>query len=143
MGAPHPDDRGTEPPKSHRWLLILILVIVAGVIAIAVWRSAVSPRGEAIDHIVNNMIPADLKPLGIVILTNFKEFRDNSTRWSAAYFSCVLFSAVFSAFAGFVLKVKAFSTASVAKEDLAALLATLAALLITLSTAGDFQRKWQ
>jgi hypothetical protein len=144
--------KSVKANKRARSILIVSLILVVGIIAVVLWRSGATPRGEAIAKIVGDdknpdknpgLLSNEQKPLGSIILANYEEYRDNTIRWSAAYFSCLFLSAAFSALAGFVLKIKAFSTASVLKEDLAALLAMLAALLITLSTVGDFQRKWQ
>ena len=133
--------------KRSRLILIVSLVLITGLVSIIVWRSMKTPRGEAVTMIIEGkdakkMLPEELTPLGDLIIVNYKEYRNNTIRWSAAYFSCLFLSAAFSALAGFVLKLKSFSSFSVLKEDLAALLAMLAALLITLSTVGDFQRKW-
>ena len=149
---PESDGESTKAQKRFRSILIISLILIVGVVAIVVWRSVETSRGEGIARIVGDdknpdkhpgLLSNEQRPLGSIILANYDEYRDNTIRWSAAYFSCLFLSAVFSASAGFVLKMKAFSNASVLKEDLAALLAMLAALLITLSTVGDFQRKWQ
>jgi len=141
------DDKNNQKRKQSFLIVIAILIVLAGIISIIVWRSIQAPRGEAVTMIIEgmdgqDMLPKELKPLGGIILTNYREYRNNTIRWSAAYFSCLFLSAAFSALAGFVLKVKSFSNSGILKEDLAALLAMLAALLITLSTVGDFQRKW-
>lgn len=147
--ATAPEVKDNSKPRSlSRAILIVALILLVGVVAIVIWRAVETPRGEAIAKIVGEgqdkgMLPDDEKQLGLVVKTNYEEYQRNTMNWSVAYFSCLLLSAVFSAFAGFVLKIKAFNTAGVLKEDLAALLATTAALLITLSTVGDFQRRWQ
>lgn len=150
LNTPESKAGNRKPQTPSRLILIVSLIIILGVVAIVVWRSVATPRGDAIAKIIGTagddknpgILPNEQKPLGIIIWANYDEYRDNTMRWSAAYFSCLFLSAVFSATAGFVLKIKAFNGASVWKEDLAALLAMLAALLITLSTVGDFQRKW-
>lgn len=129
-----------------RLILIVSIMFVLGIVAIVVWRAAVTPRGEAIARIVSaekdGILPPGQKTLGTIIFASYEEYRGNTFRWSAAYYACLFLSAAFSALAGFVIKMRAFSNAAVVKEDLAAFLAMLAALLITLSTVGDFQRKW-
>lgn len=130
------------PLPPNRLVVTLFLVAVIAVAGIVAWRAYSAPRGIAVDAIVTSVKADNLKTLGEAVRTNYSEYRDNSMRWSIIFFSCTMLSAVFSAFAGFVLKIKAFSDAQNTKEDMAALLAMLAALLITVSTAGDFQRKW-
>src|ERR1044071_5380690 len=137
--APESKEEISKPPTRSRLILIVSLILVLGIVAIVVWRSEATPRGEALIKIVGDeknlgILPNEQKPLGSIIRANYEEYRENTMRWSAAYYACLFLSAVFSASAGFVLKIKAFSNASVLKEDLAALLAMLAALLITLST---------
>jgi len=130
-------------PRLQRWTIFLVLAVI--VTALGYWcykQYDSASRSEAVREIVKNAKP-DVQELASVVQKNYEEYREYSTRWSVVVFSCILLSAAFSAFAGFVLKLKAFSNASVVKEDLAALLAMLAALLITMSAAGDFQRKWQ
>jgi hypothetical protein len=139
------DDKNNQKNKRSFLIVIALLILITGIII--VWRSIETPRGEAVTMIIEgsdgqDILPKELKPLGDIILTNYREYRNNTIRWSAAYFSCLFLSAAFSALAGFILKVKSFSNSGALKEDLAALLAMLAALLITLSTVGDFQRKW-
>jgi hypothetical protein len=130
-------------PRLLRWTIFLILALIVTVLGYWCYKQYDSAsRSEAVREIVKNVKP-DVKELAIVVEKNYDEYRQYSTRWSVVVFSCILLSAAFSAFAGFVLKLKAFSNASAVKEDLAALLAMLAALLITMSAAGDFQRKWQ
>jgi len=149
LSAAESDNCDTIKKRPHfRSLSIMAFIVIVGVVSIVLWRVNKAPRGVAITKIVGTehkpgMIPKTLKPLGDLILANFKEYRGNTVKWSGVYYSCLFLSAVFSAFAGFVLKVGSFPNASVLKEDLAALLAMLAALLITLSTVGDFQSKWQ
>ena len=98
-------------------------------------------RGEAL-KLVPKALPEDLREIGDLVLINYREYRLNAKSWSFTYFSCVFGSAVFSAMAGVVLKLTSF-TCTDAKNDLAATLAAIGALLVTLSTAGDFQRKWR
>ncbi len=85
----------------------------------------------------------ETKQLGTVIIKSYREFRGNTVRWSAAYFGCLFGSAFLSAMAALFLKLEVLVSRPKLKNDLAASLATVAALLITLSTTGDFHRKWQ
>lgn len=98
-------------------------------------------RGMALKKLPD-VLPADFKSLGTLVLASYEEYRANAVRWSAAYFGCVFGSATFSAAAGVLLKLEVLARWPNARSDLAALLAAMAALLVTLSTTGDFQRKW-
>jgi hypothetical protein len=64
-----------------------------------------------------------------------KRFRKGSAAWALTYHLSLFGAAVLSASAALVIKTSDL-------DDLAAVLATLAALLTTLSSVGDFQRKW-
>jgi hypothetical protein len=129
--------------KWQRITIALLLAAAVTAILFGLRESQSLPRGATVGKIAAMQSGVEQKQIAEVILTNYEEYRGNTVRWSAIYFTCLFLSAAFSAFAGFVLKVKIFAKLGVAKEDLAALLAMLAALLVTLSTAGDFQRKWQ
>ena len=85
----------------------------------------------------------ETKQLGTIIIKSYREFRGNTMRWSAAYFGCLFGSAFLSAMAALFLKLEVLVSRPKLRNDLAASLATVAALLVTLSTTGDFHRKWQ
>ena len=85
----------------------------------------------------------DTKPLGMIVVKTYREYRGNTIKWSAAYFGCLFGSALLSAMAGLLLKLEVLGSHPKVRNDLAAAMATSAALLVTLSTTGDFQRKWQ
>ena len=78
-----------------------------------------------------------------IIVANYHETRSNASRWSGIYWGFTFFAAIFSALAALVLKVETIIHNEGAKKDIAALLSVAAALLVTISTSGDFQRKWQ
>jgi hypothetical protein len=79
----------------------------------------------------------------MIVVKTYREYRGNTIKWSAAYFGCLFGSAFLSAMAGLLLKLELLGSYPKARNDLAAAMATVAALLVTLSTTGDFQRKWQ
>lgn len=56
---------------------------------------------------------------------------------------CTFVAALFSALAGLVLKLESIPIEDKPRKDVSATLAVTAAILITISTSGDFQRKWQ
>ena len=128
---------------------VLTLVAVLGtVLLLAVWLMTAHlardqpNRGVAMDDLMA-LYPEPAKPLGIIVVKTYREYRGNSIRWSAAYFGCLFGSALLSAMAGLLLKLEVLGSHPKIRNDLAAAFATSAALLVTLSTTGDFQRKWQ
>jgi hypothetical protein len=124
--------------------MVLALILV-GVLLLALVVSRfhdAQPRGAAMEDLPK-LFPTESKELGQVVIKTYREYRGNAVRWSAAYFGCVFGSALFSALAGLLLKLEVLGSRPRLRNDLAASLAVLAALLVTLSTTGDFQRKWQ
>jgi hypothetical protein len=77
------------------------------------------------------------------IRTNYLEIRGNASRWSGIYWGCTFAAALFSALAGLILKLESLPIEEKPRKDISATLAVTAAILITISTSGDFQRKWQ
>jgi len=98
-------------------------------------------RGVALAEI-SKLLPPETKELGTLIINNYREYRSNTVRWSALYFGCLFGSAFLSAMAALFLKLEILNEQPKLRNDISASLATLAALLITLSSIGDFQRKW-
>jgi hypothetical protein len=136
-------------PQTRKWLkpvlITLLIVIVVGPIGYYAFRA---PRGQDVDTITgfdqkSGLLPPIQHDIGIVLATNYHEYRTNSMWWSLAYYGCLFLSAFLSAMAAFVLKLECFPKRPDVKKDLAALCATVAAVLITLSTVGNFQKKWE
>ena len=132
--------------KGLIWVIVIIVVVGAVIYAAKYARSV--PRGEDVDVITGvnghpGLLPASQKDIGVVLATNYHEFRDNSSNWSGLYYGCLFLSAFLSAMAALVLKWESFPNKPQWKKDLAALCATIATILITLSTVGNFQQKWQ
>jgi type VI protein secretion system component VasK len=131
--------------KRRIWSFLFI--ILAALIVFLFFRLLARPdlkndRGAALQTL-SDMVPPDLKDLSALVVANYREYRANSVRWSAAYFGCIFGSALLSALAGVLLKWEGLARRPALKNDLAASFAAIAALLITLSTLGDFQRKWE
>lgn len=122
-------------------LAITVAALVAVAMVLTDFTGAQS-RGTALEDLPQ-LFPPDNKALGQVVIKIYHEYRANAVRWSAAYFGSLFGSACLSALAGLVLKIELLQTWPRARNDVAAFAAMLAALLITLSTTGDFQRKWQ
>lgn len=102
-------------------------------------------QGDAVLRALHERIATstgDQKLLGTAILDNFIETRKIASNWSGLYWGFAWVSAALSALAGVILKFESFANEK-AKKDLAALFAVAAAILITVSTGGEFQRKWQ
>lgn len=130
---------------SMRVLSAVLILTIAGVAAgLAITYSAKQQpdRGVAVEDIAELFRP-ETKPLGIIVLKTYREFRGNTIRWSAAYFGCLFGAAFLSAVSALILKLELLCDRPKLRSDLAASLAIFAALLVTLSTTGDFQRKWQ
>ena len=131
---------------------LLILVAVGAVIALAggAWwcfeHRDSWQRSEALGDAMQSVIDGpqqDQSLVARIILTNYHETRSNAARWSGIYWGFTFFAAIFSALAALVLKVESFLRNEGAKKDIAAMLSVAAALFVTVSTSGDFQRKWQ
>jgi hypothetical protein len=129
---------------------VLIGILILGVlIAAGGWllqdRDA-WPRGEALGEALRPIVEGknpDQAMVARVIWDNYLETRANAARWSGVYWGLTFAAAVLSALAALVLKLESFVKSEGTKKDLAALLSVAAALMITISTSGDFQRKWQ
>jgi hypothetical protein len=121
---------------------LVVLIVLLGAYQLLARPDLEKNRGTALQAL-SDQVPADLRDLGTLVVANYREYRSNSVRWSAAYFGCIFGSALLSALAGVVLKLESLAARPALKNDLAASFAAIAALLITLSTVGDFQRKWE
>ena len=125
--------------------IIIFLIIVAVIVTAAamIYSARQQPyRGVAVEDL-KALFQPETSQLGELVIKTYREFRANTVRWSAAYFGCLFGSAFLSAMAALVLKLEVLINRPKWRNDLAASFATIAALLVTLSTTGDFQRKWQ
>jgi hypothetical protein len=129
------------------------VTVIAIIITIAVvgtwWKLAEfgsATRGEALAEALQAVIEKKDTEESLVasaILTNYQETRTNAARWSGVYWGSTFIAAALSALAGLVLKLESILRNEAIKKDVAAAFAVAAAILITISTSGDFQRKWQ
>jgi Protein of unknown function (DUF4231) len=140
----------SERAASSSLVRILIsVVLLACVIAGAWWFFEFRdtwPRGEALGDALRPLVEGKNAEQALVaraILDNYLETRSNASRWSGIYWGFTFAAAALSALAALVLKLETLIKNEGAKKDLAAMLSIVAALLITISTSGDFQRKWQ
>ena len=125
-------------------ILVLAVLIAAGVWFLQDRDSW--PRGGALGEALRTFMEgrnAEQAMVARVIWDNYLETRANASRWSGVYWGLTFVAALLSALAALVLKVETFVRNEATKKDLAALLSVAAALMITISTSGDFQRKWQ
>jgi hypothetical protein len=134
-----------SPPGRRRylpWIVVLVLLVAGGIVA---WQAYVAERGSGLLHALDELLaglPPDEQRIGRVIRESYVEYRNNARNWSAVYFGGLFFSAVCAALAGVIVKLEFLLEDEKLKRDLAALLAMVAALLITLSTVGGFHQRW-
>jgi len=133
--------------ESGRILLIVALVLVS---AVGLWmfleQRNTWPRGEALLDALDPFIKEENSERAVAakaIRSSYLETRANAARWSGVYWGCTFLAAIFGAVAGLILKLESLPMDERRRKDVAAILAVGAALLVTLSTSGDFQRKWQ
>ena len=124
-------------------LIILIAAILALASVALVLPQVMAPesRGVAL-HDLPQLYSSENKLIGEIVIATYKEYRANAARWSGVYFGCLFGAAFLSALASLIIKLELLQAWPGLRNDLAATFAMLAALLITLSTTGDFQRKW-
>jgi len=137
---------GSEKRASYvplQWLLAISLL--TGIAVAIVWLSIRAERGLALKHFegfLKGLQNDEQKRIGLIIFDNYNEYRAAARNWSAVTFESLFLSAALSACAGVVLKLEFFLRNEPFKKDLAAVMAVLAALLVTLSTVGGFHQRW-
>ncbi|MBO8093180.1 MAG: DUF4231 domain-containing protein [Prosthecochloris sp.] len=142
----------TEPLSGQRFripvisvsVLLALVVIISG--AWIVFDQYHQPYSNALETAFEPLQKSDEADKALVanaILDNYHETRKNAARWSGIYWGFTFAAGIFSALAGLILKFEFFMKNDALKKDIASVLAVTAALLVTLSTSGDFQRKWQ
>jgi hypothetical protein len=99
------------------------------------FQAAITPLTKSAD--------ADQALVANAILNNYHETRQYASQWSGVYWGFTFAAGVFSALAALILKFESFMKDEAMKKDLASILSVTAALLVTLSTSGDFQNKWR
>ena len=128
-------------------LILITVALLSGPFTLKVIYDA--KHGSAVARICDNIstnstAALELRNVAVLVKHNFQDYRVKTEGWSFIYFGCVFGSAVFSALAGLVLKFEFFPpTDEKRRRDTAAVCAAVGAMLVTLSTAGDFSRKWQ
>ncbi len=125
--------------------VLLACIVIAAVYLFFHYRDS-WPRGEALGTALQALIAkqgTDQSLVAKTILENYNETRANTERWSGIYWGITFLAATLSALAGVILKFEIILRSEPLKKDLAALFSVAAAVLITISTGGDFHRKWQ
>ena len=139
-----------EVSRSARpWRVLIAIGAVMALAGSAWWcyehRESLQ-RGGALGVAMQSVIEGseqDQSLVARIILKSYDETRSNAALWSGIYWGFTFFAAIFSALAALVLKMETLFRSEGAKKDIAATLSVAAALLVTVSTSGDFQRKWQ
>ena len=138
----------TATPSSLLVKVLVVITFFCAIIVSAWWfldHRETGPRGEALGVALRSAIDkpnTDQALVAKAILDNYHETRSNASGWSVVYWGCIFVAAVLSALSALILKLETFQNEKM-KKDIAALFSVTAALLITISTSGDFQRKWQ
>jgi hypothetical protein len=129
------------------WIVAVLSLIT--VIAVIARQGLKSPRGLGLLNALRELLPknaeeehTDVQRIGRIILDSYNEYRADARNWSGIYFGCLFLSAACAAFAGLVIKLEWLDNNDGFRKDLAATLAMLSALLVTLSTAGGFHQHW-
>lgn len=140
----------TETTSSSARARILIGVLLLAVVGMSAWfilqNHDTWPRGDALGSALRPLIEGKSPEQALVarvIWENYLETRANASRWSGLYWGLTFAAALLSALAAVVLKLETVIKNDGAKKDIAAVFSVAAALMITISTSGDFQRKWQ
>ena len=72
-----------------------------------------------------------------------QKFAKSKKRWNKWYYGCLYGSVTLSALAALVLKLEFVGDEDKWQNDVAALFATMAAILGTVMSAGNFERRWR
>lgn len=147
-GGDAPTDT-TSPFFSRR--VVIAIAAVLFVTLLVILYSLQAPRGAGLVaelERVNGSQPsttttaAPTTSSARLILTNYEEVRTNAKYWALTYWGMTFLAALLSAIAGLILKLDRLRNHR-STNDVAATLAVVSALLITIITTGDFRMKWQ
>jgi len=143
------DTQTPTPPRIGRaWIsfFLMLIVIAAGAGYYAYRKSEAASRGAIVEHELPSLI-AELRGRELIIARSiqesYKEYRDDTKYWSSGYYGLLVFAAALSALAGVTLKLSHFIPSDGIRNDVAAILAATSAVVITVTTTVDSQRKWQ
>ena len=127
---------------------IVVVVLLTALLSLVAYLILIDSqlRGGALEKALAPIIEkkdGESSVVALAIRENHRETRQIAALWSALYWGFAWTSAVFGGLAGLILKLEWVLQNEKLKRDIAAFLAFAAALLVTISTGGDFQRKWQ
>lgn len=108
-------------------------------------RNDFAGRGQGVLAVLQSYTQGkdDRAAVASTVIADYEEARRAATLWSFAYWGCVFFAAGLSAAAGLVLKLESLISSDKVKKDVATTFAVVSALLITLSSSGQFDAKWR
>jgi hypothetical protein len=127
--------------KMKTYILLATLVISLLTISASTLAQETNPTSNP--NTENSVVKEEKKN---AVKNYFDEYNSYTWRWSFAYWGSVFGAAILSALAGILLKLDALKDKQIlrlSQTDISALLAGIAALLITISSAGDFSGKWK
>lgn len=138
--------------RTHLWTIgkvILAVLLIVALVWVVVY--AIEHHEEGIkDDVLGVALDAKFlggdaaqKRVADAIVMNYQSTRKIAKTWSGVHWAFMFIAAALSGLSALVLKLESFLKSEARKKDLAAFLSVVAALLITISTSGDFQRKWQ
>lgn len=131
--------------RTGRWVALAVVLGVVAVAAFVAFRDH-WPRSEGLVQALAVEAQAknpDRATVAVILHAAFSETRANASRWSGIFWGFSFAAVALSAVAGLILKLEAIPWSDTARKDAAATLSVLSALIVTISTNGDFHRKWQ
>lgn len=131
----------------HIRVLGLLLAIIIAAASILYFSNAEGHlRGEPLKELLKPIVEGkDIEKSNAAkaLIGNYSETREIAALWSALYWGFAWAAAALGALSGLILKLESFIEEEKIKKDVAAFFTVTAAIMITVSTGGDFQRKWQ
>lgn len=131
---------------NRKLLIALLLLLILFAVAACLIAFDSQLRGGALENALKPIIDkkdGEASVVALAILENHRETRQIAALWSGLYWGFAWAAAIFSALAGVILKLESVLPNEKLKKDIAAFFSVAAALMVTISTSGDFQRKWQ
>lgn len=127
-----------------RWALVAVVVLGAAAAFVA-YRDHWPRSGGLVQALTNEARAAnpDRATVAVILEAAFSETRANASRWSGVFWGFSFAAVALSAMAGLVLKLETLPWSDRVRKDVGAILSVLSALIVTISTNGDFHRKWQ
>lgn len=129
-----------------RAIWLLLAVLAAGGAIVYFSQNEGHLRGDTMKEMLEPFAKGqepDKASVAKAILGNYTETRQIAALWSGLYWGFTWAAAVFGALSGLILKLESYIRDEKVKKDIAAVLTVSAAVMITVSTGGEFQRKWQ